>query len=109
MRSKYRTHPIFEVVLLLIVLLGVPTGDSIADEQSKPANGGFCSESAVGGLDAVRKFADNVLKYGRDVYGPKHTPLFVCTRNPLSPSGGSAGARYGFYRTSPASSRFCVH
>jgi hypothetical protein len=28
-------------------------------------------------LDAVRTFADNVLKYGRDTYGPKHTPLFV--------------------------------
>jgi len=28
-------------------------------------------------LRAVREFADNVLKYGRDTYGPKHTPLFV--------------------------------
>ena len=28
-------------------------------------------------LDAVREFADNVLKYGRDTYGSKHTPLFV--------------------------------
>jgi ankyrin repeat protein len=28
-------------------------------------------------LDAVREFADNVLKYGRDTYGPKKTPLFV--------------------------------
>ncbi|MFH1883856.1 MAG: pectate lyase, partial [Planctomycetota bacterium] len=28
-------------------------------------------------LDAVRKFADMVLKHGRDTYGPKHTPLFV--------------------------------
>lgn len=28
-------------------------------------------------LDAVREFADNVLKYGRDTYGPKHTPLFA--------------------------------
>jgi len=28
-------------------------------------------------LDAVREFADNVLKYGRDNYGTKHTPLFV--------------------------------
>lgn len=28
-------------------------------------------------LDAVREFADNVLKYGRDTYGPKHKPLFV--------------------------------
>jgi len=28
-------------------------------------------------LNAVRTFADNVLKYGMDTYGPKHTPLFV--------------------------------
>ena len=28
-------------------------------------------------LNAVKTFADNVLKYGRDTYGPKHTPLFV--------------------------------
>jgi len=28
-------------------------------------------------LDAVRTFADNVLKYGRDTYGFKHAPLFV--------------------------------
>ena len=28
-------------------------------------------------LNAVRTFADNVLQYGRDTYGPKHTPLFV--------------------------------
>ncbi|MGQ9456533.1 MAG: hypothetical protein ACUVT8_12985 [Armatimonadota bacterium] len=28
-------------------------------------------------LSAVRTFADKVLAYGRDVYGPKSTPLFV--------------------------------
>ena len=28
-------------------------------------------------LNAVIEFAANVLKYGRDTYGPKHTPLFV--------------------------------
>jgi len=28
-------------------------------------------------VNAVRTFADNVLKHGKDVYGPKHTPLFV--------------------------------
>ena len=28
-------------------------------------------------LDAVVRFADCALKSGRDVYGPKHTPLFV--------------------------------
>jgi pectate lyase len=28
-------------------------------------------------LNAVRSFADTVLKHGRDTYGPQHTPLFV--------------------------------
>jgi pectate lyase len=28
-------------------------------------------------LHAVRTFADNVLRYGRDTYGPEHSPLFV--------------------------------
>jgi pectate lyase len=28
-------------------------------------------------LTAVQTFADNVLKYGKDTYGSKHTPLFV--------------------------------
>ncbi len=28
-------------------------------------------------FDAVRTFADNVLRHGKDVYGPKRTPLFV--------------------------------
>lgn len=28
-------------------------------------------------LEAVRTFADNALQYGRDTYGPKHTPLFA--------------------------------
>lgn len=29
-------------------------------------------------LNAVRTFADNVLKYGRDTYGTKHTPSTAC-------------------------------
>jgi hypothetical protein len=28
-------------------------------------------------LEAVRTFVDNVPRYGRDTYGPKHAPLFV--------------------------------
>ena len=28
-------------------------------------------------IEAVRSFADVALQYGRDTYGPKHTPLFV--------------------------------
>jgi pectate lyase len=64
MRGKFRPHHILEVVLLFIVLSGFSASNSKANENSKY-------------LDAVREFADNVLKYGRDTYGPKHTPLFV--------------------------------
>jgi len=64
MRDKYRPHLILEVVLLFICLVVFPADNSWGDEDSKY-------------LNAVREFADNVLKYGRDTYGPKHTPLFV--------------------------------
>jgi len=64
MTSKYKTFGIVIFGLFLIGLIGFPTRNSWADEQSKY-------------LNAVREFADNVLKYGRDTYGPKHTPLFV--------------------------------
>ena len=49
---------------LFICLTGLLPGNSSAQEDSRY-------------LDAVRTFADNVLKYGRDTYGPKKTPLFV--------------------------------
>ena len=45
-------------------------------------------------LNAVCEFADNVLKYGRDTYGPKHTPLFVdglMVRDPNNPNYGKDG------------------
>ncbi len=64
MRGKYRPHHILEVVLLFIALAGFSASNSKANENSKY-------------LDAVREFADNVLKYGQDTYGPKNTPLFV--------------------------------
>lgn len=32
-------------------------------------------------LSAAAKFGDTVVKHGRDVYGPKHTPLFVTYLN----------------------------
>jgi pectate lyase len=68
--------------IVLIVLSFILSADVPAAESSKY-------------LDAVRTFADNVLKYGRDTYGPKHTPLFVDglnihTREPvkwISPKG----------------------
>jgi len=62
----------------------------------------FSAESSISGeeskyLQAVQEFADNVLKHGRDTYGPKHTPLFVDglnihTHDPvkwISPKGGN--------------------
>jgi len=64
MTSKYKPCRIVMVVLLLISLAGFPIASSCANDDSKY-------------LAAVREFADNVLKYGRDTYGPKHTPLFV--------------------------------
>lgn len=64
MVSKCKTRHIVMVVLLLICPAVFPADNLYADENSKY-------------LDAVRTFADNVLKYGRDTYGPKHTPLFV--------------------------------
>jgi pectate lyase len=45
-------------------------------------------------LNAVRTFADNVLRYGRDTYGLKHTPLFVdglMVRDPNDPNYGDDG------------------
>ncbi|MFQ6035132.1 MAG: pectate lyase, partial [Sedimentisphaerales bacterium] len=52
------------LAVVFICPAGLFAGNSSADEGSKY-------------LNAVREFADNVLKYGRDTYGPKHTPLFV--------------------------------
>jgi len=64
MRSKCKTHRILEVALLIFCLACFPQENLYANEESKY-------------LDAVRTFAYNVLKYGRDTYGPKHTLLFV--------------------------------
>jgi pectate lyase len=64
MITKLSTNQKFLVLLLSLALTSLPAGNLSADEDSKY-------------LDAVRTFADNVLKYGRDTYGPKHTPLFV--------------------------------
>ncbi|MFH1719353.1 MAG: pectate lyase [Planctomycetota bacterium] len=48
----------------IVVLFVAAGGSAFAGEDDKY-------------LNAVRTFADNVLKSGRDVYGPKHTPLFI--------------------------------
>ena len=81
MRGIRRTYPILKYFLLAICLAVIPAENLYAAEDSKY-------------LDAVREFADNVLKYGRDTYGPKHTPLFVdglMVRDPNDPNYGKDG------------------
>ena len=56
--------------LMFGILLICQFSICLAAEPSDPNN-------STKYLDAVREFAVNVLKYGRDTYGPKHTPLFV--------------------------------
>lgn len=51
------------------VLLGIPT----APAQSDPAG----DDGDQRRLEAVIRFADNVLEHGRDGYGPEPTPLLV--------------------------------
>ncbi len=78
---------ITSTVLALALVLAVLAPSTLATEVPADPNRY---------LDAVREFADNVLKYGRDTYGPKHTPLFVDglnihTHEPvkwISPNGG---------------------
>jgi len=61
-----KTRSISVLVLLFTCLAGLFAGNVYADPNESTKY-----------LDAVREFADNVLKYGRDTYGPKHTPLFI--------------------------------
>lgn len=50
--------------LAVLTLLGLPAAASAI-------------EPSADRIAAVRTFADNVLRLGRDTYGPRHTPLFV--------------------------------
>jgi len=64
MQAKFANQAVLGILLIchVSVCLGIDTTDP--NQSSKY-------------LEAVREFADNVLKYGRDTYGPKHTPLFI--------------------------------
>ncbi|MFC1792926.1 ankyrin repeat domain-containing protein [Planctomycetota bacterium] len=67
MRNSKPTYIGNTVILAMIVTVVV--GTSLCWAQEKADSSKY--------LKAVQEFADNVLKYGRDTYGPKHTPLFV--------------------------------
>jgi len=62
MRGRFTNQTVAAMLLICSVCLAAETSDP--NDSTKY-------------LDAVRTFADNVLKYGRDTYGLKHTPLFV--------------------------------
>jgi len=64
MRVRFARQAVLGIVLICQLSACLATETPDPNESSKY-------------LDAVREFADNVLKYGRDTYGPKHTPLFV--------------------------------
>ncbi len=64
MRGRFANRAV--LTILLICQLSVCLGKEAPDVNESSRY-----------LDAVRTFSDNVLKYGRDTYGPKHTPLFV--------------------------------
>ena len=53
--------PLFSAALLLATLAGAPAQEHQADRF----------------IQSVRFFAEVALKDGRDIYGPKQTPLFV--------------------------------
>jgi pectate lyase len=64
MRVRFVHRAVF--VLLMICEFSICLGTEVSDSNDSNKY-----------LRAVRTFADNVLKYGRDIYGPKQTPLFV--------------------------------
>lgn len=72
MKTKNKTHPILKVTLLSFIPTIFLSVSSIAAETESPD-----PKQSSKYLDAVLEFADNVLEYGRDTYGPKKTSLFV--------------------------------
>ena len=64
MRGRFTHRAVLAILLMWQIHVCLATESTNPNESTKY-------------LDAVREFADNVLKYGRDTYGPKHTPLFV--------------------------------
>jgi hypothetical protein len=75
MKNQNKIYSILIVALITLALMFITSGcertitNSIAEETESSDPNRY--------LNAVREFADNVLKYGRDTYGSKHTPLFV--------------------------------
>ncbi|MHC4631174.1 MAG: ankyrin repeat domain-containing protein [Planctomycetota bacterium] len=81
MRGRFIRQVVFCILLLFQLSICIAAESPDSNESTKY-------------LDAVREFADNVLKHGRDTYGPKHTPLFVdglMIYDPNDPNYGKDG------------------
>ena len=65
MAADFDTFPIRSALLSIVIFVSVVEAKPVVPAVEDPNRY----------LNAVREFADNVLKYGRDTYGPKHTPL----------------------------------
>ena len=68
MRNNRTSWKCAAAALAGAILMGLPARQAPAADEDRPGEKY---------LQAVRTFADIVLECGRDVYGPKHTPLFV--------------------------------
>jgi pectate lyase len=67
------------ILIFLICICGYRTTD-VACREIRKQNKTEIMKNTVDPeeyIKAVKEFCDNVLKYGRDKYGPKHSPLFV--------------------------------
>jgi hypothetical protein len=80
MNNQRKNHSILKVILITLALMFIVSGCErtsttpiVAEAQGSDLNGSSKY------LDAFREFADNVLKYGRDTYGPLQTPLCEAT------------------------------
>jgi pectate disaccharide-lyase len=63
-RRKFRHHVVLAILLICQFSICLASERPDANDPNRY-------------LNAVREFADNVLKYSRDTYGRKQTPLFV--------------------------------
>ena len=59
--------PILKVLIAAVAVVGTAGASGLAD----------AGEPKRDDLKPIIVFADNLIQYGRDVYGPKQTPLFV--------------------------------
>ncbi|MHC4727403.1 MAG: hypothetical protein ACYS17_09260 [Planctomycetota bacterium] len=64
MKDKQRASTFQNIIMSVIVFSFFLVGNLSANEESKY-------------IDAIHNFADRVLQSGKDIYGPKTTPLFV--------------------------------